>query len=132
MKGPNAPPFTNFLRCWYVRLMQANRLLSLEEFEACFAHPMRNVTESAEPILDIWPYVDSLNLDALGLPSLNDVHHVYRDAHERFDQVLIGTGRFNTLLVVVVDRHLRTVLGHRLLDLNKEYGRNGDHLKPVR
>ena len=111
--------------------MQPGRLLSLQEFEACFAQPMRNVTESAEPVLDIWPYVDSLDLDALGLSGLNDVQHVYRDAHERFDQVLIGTGRFNTLLVVVVDRHLRTVLGHRLLDLNAAYGRHGDHLKTV-
>ena len=55
--------------------MQPSRLLSVEEFEACFAQPMRNVTENAEPVLDIWPYVDSLDLDALGLPSLNDVHH---------------------------------------------------------
>ena len=112
--------------------MQPSRLLSVEEFEACFAQPISNVTENAEPVLDIWPYVDSLDLDALGLPSLNDVHHVYRDAHERFDQVLIGTGRFNTLLIVVVDRHLKAVLGHRLLDLNEAYDRHGDHLKPVR
>lgn len=111
--------------------MQASRLLSAEEFEACFAQPMRNVTETAEPVLDIWPYVDSLDLDALRLPSLNDVNCVYRDAHERFDQILIGTGRFNTLLVIVVDRHLRSVFGHRLLDLNEAYGRHGDHFKPV-
>ncbi len=93
---------------------------------------MRNVTESAEPILDIWPYVDSLDLEALGLPAVNDVHYVYRDVAERFDQILIGTGRFNTLLVVVVDRHLRVVVGHRLLDLNELYGRRGDHLKSIR
>ena len=122
---------TNFLRCCYAWLMQAGRLLSLQTFEACFTQPMRNVTECAEPVLDIWPYVDSLDLEALGVPGLNDVHHVYRDARERFDQLLIGTGRFNTLLVVVVDRHLRTVLGHRLLDLNEAYGRHGDHLKPA-
>ncbi|WP_164879621.1 hypothetical protein [Afifella aestuarii] len=112
-------------------MMQTSRLLSAEEFEACFAQPMLNVTENAEAVLDIWPYVDSLDLNALGLPSLNDVHYVYRDAHERFDHVLIGTGRFNTLLIIVVDRHLRTVLGHHLLDLNEAYGRHGGHLKPV-
>lgn len=112
--------------------MQEGRLLTFEEFKACFAEPMRNVTENAEPVLDIWPYVDSLDLDALRLPHLNDVHHVYRDARERFDQVLIGTGRFNTLLVVVVDRHLKAVLGHHLLDLNETYGSDGGHLKLVR
>jgi hypothetical protein len=112
--------------------MQAGRLLTVEEFKACFAEPMRNVTENAEPVLDIWPYVDNLDLDALRLPSLNDVHYVYRDAQERFDQVLIGTGRFNTLLVVVVDRRLKAVLGHHLLDLNEIYGSDGGHLRLVR
>lgn len=92
---------------------------------------MRDVTHDAEPALDIWPYVDSLDLDALGVPSLNDVHYVYRDAHERFDQVLIGSGRFNTLLVVVVDLHLRVVLGHRLLDLDETYNPTGTHLRPA-
>lgn len=112
--------------------MQTGRLLSDEEFMACFAQPMRDVTRMPEPVLDIWPYVDSLDLDTLGLPSLNDVHYVYRDARERFDQVLIGTGRFNVLLVVVVDRYLESVLGHCLLDLNEKYGRDRDHLKLVR
>lgn len=112
--------------------MQASRLLSDKEFMACFAQPMRNVTEMPEPVMDIWPYVDSLDLDTLDVPSLHDVHYVYRDACERFDQVLIGTGHFNVLLVVVVDRHLRSILGHRLLDLNREYGRDGGHLNPVR
>lgn len=92
---------------------------------------MRDVTKIAEPAVDIWPYVDGLDLDTLGLPGINDVHYVYRDAHERFDQVLIGTGRFNAMLVVVVDRHLKIVLGHHVLDLNKAYGRHGDDLKPV-
>jgi hypothetical protein len=112
--------------------VQASRLLSVEEFEACFAQPMRNVTEDAEPVADIWPYVDNLDLDTLGVPSLTDVHYVYRDAGERFDQVLIGTGRFNTLLVVVVDRRLSAVLGHRLLDLDETFGLRGDHVQPVR
>ena len=75
------------------------RFLPQAEFENCFALPMRNVTADADPVVDIWPYVDSLDLEALGLTSLNDVHHVYRGAHNRFDQVLIGTGRFNALLV---------------------------------
>jgi preprotein translocase subunit SecY len=35
---------------------------------------------------------------------------------------LIGTGRFNTLLVVVVDLDAGTIFGQLLLDLNKEYG----------
>ena len=94
------------------------RPLSQEEFGACFAAPMRDVTSTADPDTDIWPYVDGLDLDILGIPSVGDVHYVYRDALDRFDQVLIGTGRFNTLLVVVVDRGLKAIHGHRLLALD--------------
>lgn len=93
---------------------------------------MRNVTADAEPAADIWRYVSDLDLDALNLPSINDVHYVYRDSSDRFDQVLIGTGRFNTLLVIVVDRQMGAVLGHRLLDINDEYGVSGQHIKAVR
>jgi len=83
---------------------------------------MRDVTSTADPHADIWSYVDGLDLDILGIPSVSDVHYVYRDALDRFDQVLIGTGCFNKLLVVVVDRRLRAVHGHRLLELDKTYG----------
>lgn len=106
----------------YVPPMVPARRLSQEEFDACFAAPMRDVTSTAEPQADIWAYVDGLDLDTLGVPSVGDVRHVYRDALERFDQVLIGTGCFNTLLVVVVDRGLKAVHGHRLLEMDKIYG----------
>ena len=112
--------------------METTRLLSAEEFEGCFAAPMHNVTADADPIVDIWPYVDSIDLDALGLPSINDVHYVYRDANGCFDQVLIGTGRFNTLLAVVVDRQLRAIAGHHLLDLSEKFNARSDHLRTVR
>jgi hypothetical protein len=109
----------------------AGRLLTEEEFRSCFDPPMRDVIGEAGPVIDIWPYVEALDLDALGLPGLNEVHYVYRDARDRFDQVLIGTQRFNTLLVIVVDRRKESVHGHHLLDLNKEYGVSGGHLKSV-
>jgi len=107
--------------------MIATHKLSENEFKACFSSPMINVTSHANAAVDIWPYVDALNRDELGIPSLNDVHHVYRDARERFDHVLIGTARFNTLLVIVVDLKTSTIFGHTLLDLNKEYGISGGH-----
>jgi hypothetical protein len=115
----------------YVVGMETTRLLSIEEFERCFVAPMQNVTADAEPKTDIWPYVDSLDLNALGLPSINDVHYVYRDALGHFDQVLIGTGRFNTLLAVVVDRQQQIVTGHHLLDLNEKFSVRSDHLRTV-
>ncbi|TIX97693.1 MAG: hypothetical protein E5V17_00940 [Mesorhizobium sp.] len=107
------------------------RRLQEDEFKVCFVKPMQDVTATAEAVVDIWQYADALDLDEIGLPYLNDVHYVYRDALSRFDQVLIGTGRFNTLLVIVVDRGKSAVFGHFLLDLNKEYGVSGGHLRSV-
>lgn len=107
------------------------RRLQEDEFKACFAEPMTNVTAAAEAAVDIWSYVDVLDLDEIGLPYLTEVHNVYRDAQNRFDQVLIGTGRFNALLVIVVDLRRSTVFGHFLLDLGKEYGLSSGHLRPV-
>jgi hypothetical protein len=107
------------------------RRLQEDEFKACFAAPMTDVTATPEAAAHIWPYVDAIDLDEIGLLYLNDVHHVYRDAQNRFDQVLIGTGRFNTLLVIVVDLRRSAVFGHFLLDLNEEYGVSGSHLKSV-
>ncbi|MER9233138.1 hypothetical protein NKI56_13735 [Mesorhizobium sp. M0622] len=107
------------------------RRLEEEEFKACFVQPMADVTATADAAVDIWQYVDALDLDELGVPYLTDVHYVYRDARNRFDQVLIGTGRFNTVLVIVVELGRSTVFGHFLLDLNKEFGASGGHLRSV-
>lgn len=107
------------------------RELTKDEFLACSTPPMTNVMGKEEAATDIWPYVDQIDLDALRLPALNDVRYVYRDAPGRYDQVLIGTARFNAFLVVVVDLRSRSVHGHRVFDLNAEYGVVGGHLGPV-
>jgi hypothetical protein len=107
------------------------RLLTDDEFRACSSGKMRNVIVELDSAIDIWPYVDALDLDALRLPNLNDVEYVYRDKGEQFDQVLIGTGRFNTLLAIVVDLRAARVVGHHLLDLNALYRVGGGHLKNV-
>lgn len=111
--------------------MSALRLLSMQEFQACFAGPMRDITSEANPVVDIWPYCDAVDLDEANIPLLNDVHYVYRDANNRFDHVAIGTGRFNTLLVVVVDLRSKSIFGHHVLDLNQWYGTTGGHLREV-
>ena len=102
--------------------MAITRRLSAAEFKSCFAEPMRRIAAGSAAAVDIWPYVDALSLDDLGVPSIGEVRYVYRDGEGRFDQVLIGTGRFNALLVVVVDLRAQTVFGHHLLDLDREYG----------
>jgi hypothetical protein len=112
--------------------MIAPRALSDDEFRSCFAEPMRDVTTDGDASVDIWPYVDALDLDILGIPSVHDVRNVYRDARGWYDQVLVGTGRFNALLVVVVDRRDAKIFGHHLLDVNREYGNDRGHMRLVR
>jgi hypothetical protein len=102
------------------------RSLTADEFRDCFAAPMTNVTAEAQPVVDIWPYVDALDLDELQAPSLDDVQYVYRDAKNRFDQVLIGAGRSNLFLAVVVDLNARAIFGHHMLDLDEQFGTRAD------
>jgi hypothetical protein len=52
--------------------------------------------------------------------------------NSRPTQVLNGTGRYNTLFVVVVDRALQAIIGHHLLDMNEKFDVKGDHLRNVR
>ncbi|MDJ0977869.1 MAG: hypothetical protein QNI87_04975 [Erythrobacter sp.] len=111
--------------------MDLPRRLPKEEYLATFSYPMEDVTETAEELLDIWPYVDAIKLDELGIEKLNDVHYVYRQPEGHYEHVLIGTSRFNSLLAIVIDRKARTILGHHLVDLNKEFNVSGGHLREV-
>lgn len=54
---------------------------------------MRNVTAATIPAVDIWPHVDRLNVKSLCLPGRSDVHCIYRDARDLFDQISTDTGR---------------------------------------
>ena len=100
------------------------RLLSEAEFKGTFAMPMRDVLASATDVLDIWPYVAAVPSAELGgsvvVPDC--VEYVYRNATDTFDHVLVVTNTKNVYLVVVVDLVRDAIFGHRLLDLNHEYG----------
>ena len=85
---------------------------------------MHNVTETATDVIDIWPYVEAVPLADLENHSIYDgfVELVYRSDDGRFDHVLVTTRTPNVYLSVVVDLIHRSIYGHRLLDLNREYG----------
>jgi hypothetical protein len=104
--------------------MQTQRL-DEDAFKATMTLKMHNVTESATDVLDIWPYVDSVPSSDLEGHSIYDhfVEFVYRNDDDRFDHVLVMTRTKNIYLAVVVDLAHDSVYGHRLLDLNKNYGR---------
>ena len=98
------------------------RLLTDAEFKTTFTAPMRDVSAAPNAVLDIWTYVDGIELDKFGIIQLNKINYVYRDGREWYDHVAIGTSKFNTLLVIVVDRRSISIFGHFILDLNLEYG----------
>lgn len=105
------------------------RLLDPEEFKETFAAPMRDVLGSATDVIDIWPYVDAVPSSDLFGNTIADpmVEHVYRNATDTFDHVMVVTSAKNVFLAVVVDLKGAVVLGHHLLDLNQEYGSVTQH-----
>jgi hypothetical protein len=103
--------------------MQTRRLTK-DEFKATMTLKMHNVQESATDVLDIWPYVHSVPSDDLEGHVIYDpfVDGVYRTEDDHFDHVSVMTKTKNVYLVVVVDLANDSFYGHRLLDLNREYG----------
>ncbi|NQX52062.1 hypothetical protein HQN86_00395 [Pedobacter panaciterrae] len=108
------------LLSWYFMTTE----LTEEEFKSTFGNKMIDVTDSAEPVLDIWPYVKQLNEQGIVADSvLNDerVEHVYRTDTSIFDHVLLSGSNSNQYAVVVVDLNGCKITGHYLLDLTSEY-----------
>jgi len=85
---------------------------------------MRNVTDEATDVINIWPYVASVPSEELRGHQIWDqfVEYVYRDATGRFDHVLVMTKTTNVYLTIVVDLQNKCIHGHHLLDLNEKYG----------
>ncbi|MBB5038432.1 hypothetical protein HNQ64_002695 [Prosthecobacter dejongeii] len=84
---------------------------------------MRNVTDMANPLLDIWPYVHAIPSAQMGGHELWDkfVEFIYRSGNDRYDLVHVCTQTPNVFLVIVVDRRHVVIHGHRLLDFNELY-----------
>jgi hypothetical protein len=100
-------------------------LLNETVFKATTEDKMTDVTKQPGACLDIWPYVAMIR-ESVGLPqeAFNGqwVQYVYRSQFGHYDHVLIPAGRHNVFLVIVADRVHGSVYGHRVLDLNAEYG----------
>lgn len=100
------------------------RQLTEGEFKATMTPKMHDVTAMTNGDVDIWPYVSAVPATELEGHSIYDrfVDVVYRSDDDRFDHVLVMTKTKNVYLAVVVDVAHGSVYGHRLLDLNREYG----------
>lgn len=102
--------------------MTVTRNLSAEEFGTFFSPGMEDVTSTADAVVDIWPYVDSIPADDLGEVVPHDVHYVFRATDGGRDHIVIKTSIENLELVIVIDRQLSAIVGHHLLNLNALYG----------
>ena len=100
-------------------------LLTEKEFKSTFTDKMHDVTQTAKPIVDIWPYVQQLTENKIVDKYTFDnslVEKVYRNQTNTFDQVLLPTQDKNVFIIIVIDLVNKKIKGHHQLDLNAEYG----------
>ncbi len=99
--------------------------LSPEEFIATMSEEMEDVTETAEPVTDISPYVEALIEAGLILPStLEDelIEIIYRNEAGTHDHVLLPTDDEEVFIALVIDLDGERILGHYRMDLNEGPG----------
>ena len=99
--------------------------LTDKEFKETTTDKMVDVTQTANPAVDIWHYVGQLTKDREVLEYVYKnqlVEMVYRNGTGTFDHVLLPTDNPDTFVVIVVDLEQKKIKGHRRLDLNEEYG----------
>lgn len=103
-------------------LMKLNKL-SYEDYQAAFQAPMQDVTNTAQPILDIWPYVEAIPAIDLTGYTLSDglVPYVYQHPDGKFLHVIVATDNADVFLAVIINMTSIEIHGHFLLDLLKLY-----------
>jgi len=99
------------------RLLQA-------EFLATFGEPMKQLPLDAAPPFDFWDYLQAIPVSDFEEHDCSacSVTYVWEHPNGTFQHVLVNSEDKNVFLVLVLDISSRCVLGHILLDLNREYG----------
>lgn len=98
--------------------------ISQLEYKNTMIGGMTDVTETAEPVVDIWPYVELLSNDGVVSDYVLKnrlVEKVYRNKDGKYDHVLLPTAKDNYFVVLVIDIKEKATKGHHLLDLNILY-----------
>ena len=99
--------------------------LTPDQFKNTMTGTMNNVTESAEPTVDIWPYVQLLVSKEIVSEYVfqnNLVESVYSNQDNSFHHILLPTADQNIFIVIIVNNLKENIEGHYILNLNKEYG----------
>jgi hypothetical protein len=98
--------------------------LSKEEYLGTMGVKMVDVTQTATPSADIWPYVQELTEKKLVLEYVTEnelVELVYRNPSTGYDHVLLPTAKKDAFVVIIVNLNSSTIDGHYFLDLRAEY-----------
>ena len=103
------------------------RQLSEAQYICTMGSKMNDVTDIAEPLLNIWNYAKQLSKD--NLISKHSflkkyVEVVYENNEHTYQHILLFTDRKNSYAVIIVDIVHKTILGHYILDLDEKYGLN--------
>ncbi len=87
---------------------------------------MKLLSEAAEAPFGFWDYFEAIPLEDFAGHncSAGEVNYVWEHPEGRFQHVLVNSEDKNVSMVLVLDLLNRQVPGHRLLDLNEEYGLN--------
>lgn len=99
--------------------------LTQDQFRSTMTEKMMDVTNSAEPVIDIWSYVEILVSQNTVVEFVFNNHlvdSVFRNLGNTFDHILLPTDRPDIFIVIIVDLIGKQIIGHYRLDLDKEYG----------
>ncbi|BHH82774.1 hypothetical protein [Desulforhopalus sp. 52FAK] len=103
---------------------QVKRLTG-KEFDSTFSSPMKQLEQDEAPLIEFWSYFDSIPDDHFENHDCSEgaVDIVYVDSSGRYEHVLVNSENKNVFMVIVLDKPNKTILGHKLLDLNEKYGK---------
>lgn len=99
--------------------------LSEEQYLSTMGSKMNEVTEIAEPLMDIWNYAEQLRKDNLISQECflkRYIEAVYVNNENKYQHILLFTNQKNVYAVIIVDMTDKNIFGHYILDLNKKYG----------
>lgn len=99
--------------------------LTEEQYKSTMTGQMTDVTQTAEPVVDIWPYVEELRGDKIVSDYVftNElIESVISNGDGSFHHVVLPTDKKNVFIVLIVDVKQRGIMGHFKLDLNAQYG----------
>ena len=101
--------------------------INQHDYKSTMMSGMSDVTETAEPVVDVWPYVKVLADEGIVskyVPENFLVEKVYRSNDNNYDHVLLPTSRENYVVVLVINIKTQAIIGHLLLEKTSLYTLN--------